>query len=276
MRADYHVHTDYSDDSWFLMPDVIETAIEKGFDEICITEHVDYGVKEDWTEDDDYIRGGNKIVKNVNYPLYFAEIEELQEKYKDQIVVKVGMEFGMQKHTIDQFQQLFDSYPFDFILLSIHQIDDQEFHLNQFQKGRTDYEIYERYYEEMKYLVENYQDYSVLAHMDLIRRYVDIEPDTFEDHKEIITDILKTVIENGKGIEINNSSVRYGVPGLTPSIEILKLYHALGGKIITIGSDSHNAEQMGAHYDEARQTLKDIGFTEYCTFDKMEPKFWPL
>ncbi|MGB7366155.1 PHP domain-containing protein, partial [Carnobacterium jeotgali] len=43
--ADYHVHSDYSDDSWYLMEDVVKDAIQLGLKEICFTDHVDYGVK---------------------------------------------------------------------------------------------------------------------------------------------------------------------------------------------------------------------------------------
>ena len=50
MRADYHVHTEFSDDSNYSMEEVIKDAITKGFDELCFTDHVDYGVKRDWDE----------------------------------------------------------------------------------------------------------------------------------------------------------------------------------------------------------------------------------
>ena len=45
MFADYHVHTEFSDDSVYPMEDVIRDAVEMGMEEICITDHVDYGVK---------------------------------------------------------------------------------------------------------------------------------------------------------------------------------------------------------------------------------------
>ena len=48
MFADYHVHTEFSDDSVYPMEEVVKDAIKLGMDEICFTDHVDYGVKEDW------------------------------------------------------------------------------------------------------------------------------------------------------------------------------------------------------------------------------------
>lgn len=273
MFIDYHVHCDYSDDSWYLMEDVIKDAIKLGLEEICFTDHVDYGVKPDWQAVDIFLPGKNQEVKNVHYELYMNDLKRLSEKYKHQIQIKTGLEFGMQMHTIPQFQKLYNRYEFDFILLSVHQVEDQEFWTGEFQKGRTHEESYDRYYDEMYQLISSYQDYSVLAHMDLIRRYLDKEVDMFSDNKEQIVRILKKVIADGKGIEVNTSSHRYGINGLTPSIEILKCYYELGGKIVTIGSDSHKPEHLGFHIEESKKILKEIGFSHFCTFEKMKPIF---
>ena len=70
--------------------------------------------------------------------------------------------------------------------------------------------------------------------------------------RDLITKILKTVIEDGKGIEVNTSSFRYGLTDLTPSRDVLRLYKELGGKIITIGSDSHQEEHLGHQIEEIK------------------------
>ena len=67
-------------------------------------------------------------------------------------------------------------------------------------KGRSQQECYERYYDEMYQLVTTYKEYSVLAHMDLIRRYLDKEKDAFEQTKEQIAEILKVVIKMAKAL----------------------------------------------------------------------------
>ena len=50
MFADYHVHTSYSDDSEYPMEEVVRDAVSLGLEEICFTDHVDYGVKRDWDD----------------------------------------------------------------------------------------------------------------------------------------------------------------------------------------------------------------------------------
>lgn len=283
MRADYHVHTEFSDDSNYPMEEVVKDAITKEFDELCFTDHVDYGIKKDWDEPGEmiYRKGGvgepeKMAVANVDYPVYYKKFQEMKKLYGDKISLKFGLEFGMQAHTIKKYEKLFARYPFDFIILSVHEVEDKEFWDQGFQKGRTQQEYNERYYEEMLYLVENYHNYSVLGHMDLITRYDKAGVYPFEKLKPILTKILKTVIADGKGIEVNTSSHRYGLKDLTPSRDILKLYKELGGKIITIGSDSHKPEHLGAFVDETKEELKALGFEEICTFDKMKPVYHKL
>lgn len=277
MIADYHMHTYYSDDSQYKMEEAVKKAIELGLNEICFTDHVDYGIK---LEHEDYMRLNEEErrnwVANVDYEHYFEEIHQLQVKYKDRITIKQGMEFGIQTHTIPAFQSLFNRYDFDFIILSCHQVEDKEFWTQDFQKGRSQQVYNERYYEEILNVIKVYKDYSVLGHLDLLKRY-DLKGEyPFEKTKEIITEILKIVIADKKGIEINTSSFYYGLNDLMPSKNILKLYHDLGGTILTIGSDSHKEEQVGAHIEEIHEELKKIGFKQICTFDKMKPIFHDL
>lgn len=276
MFADYHVHTEFSDDSVYPMEEVIRDAAAMGMDEICITDHVDYGIKEDWDCGKEIKYRNKEPLANVNYPKYIEAIGQMKERYGKQIKIRMGLEFGMQRHTILKFQSLFDRYPFDFIILSVHQVENKEFWNQEFQKGKSQQEYNERYYEEMLELVKNYKDYSVLGHMDLIARYDKKGLYPFEKVKPLITEILKIVIADGKGIEFNTSYHRYQLKDTTPSGEILKLYQSLGGTIVTIGSDSHKPEHLGAYFEEAGTLLRRTGFHAFCTYEKMKPVFHDL
>lgn len=290
MFADYHIHTYYSDDSTYPMEQVVKDAISKGITDLCFTDHVDYGIKEDTDKLSPEqrqelklkIQNPNVPQYNVDYPAYVAEYQDLKEKYADKINLKLGMEFGLQIHTIPQYQKLFNSYPFDFIIMSCHQVENKEFWTQEFQQGRSQDEYNQRYYDEILAQVKNYHDYSVLGHLDLIARYDKAGIYPCAKIQDKIAEILKIVIADGKGIELNTSSVRYkihnaqGEQELTPSREILALYKELGGRIITVGSDSHKPEHLGAYITEQRQELLKLGFKEICTFEKMQPIFHKL
>lgn len=276
MLADYHVHTEFSDDSNYPMEQVIKDAIDMNMDEICFTDHVDYGIKDDWDSPTPILYRGEEPLANVDYPVYVSKIRELQETYAGRITIKMGLEFGMQVHTIPKYEALFDRYPFDFIILSVHQVEDQEFWMQDFQRGRSQKEYNERYYEELLHLVKAYDNYSVLGHMDLITRYDTCGVYPFEKIKPLVSEILQIVISNGKGLEFNTSYHRYGLQDTTPCAEILKLYQKMGGRIITIGSDSHKPAHLGAYFEEAKQLLRSLGFGHFCTYDKMRPIYHAL
>ncbi|MCD8223256.1 MAG: histidinol-phosphatase HisJ family protein [Clostridiales bacterium] len=276
MFADYHVHTYYSDDSTYPMEDVVKDAIGMGMEEICFTDHVDYGIKVDWDWGQEIKYRNGDPFANVDYPRYMAEIAQMKTTYGDKIRIRTGLEFGMQMHTIPLYEKLFSRYPFDFIILSVHQVEDKEFWTQDFQRGRTQQEYNERYYEEMLNLVKSYKNYSVLGHMDLIARYDNAGVYPFEKIHPVVEKILKTVIADGKGIELNTSSHRYGLKDSQPCMEILKLYRDLGGRILTIGSDSHAPSHLGAYIREDSLVLKELGFRYFCTYENMEPVFHAL
>ena len=289
MYADYHLHSEFSDDSRESMENQIARAIELGLDEMCFTDHVDYGIKKDWNDPGGIQwRGGDGLsssaedkapLANVNYPEYFAKLLRMRATYGSRISIRSGLEFGIQSITVEQYEKLFAQYrnELDFVLFSMHQVNNQEFWNQQFQEGKTQQEYNELYYREILKTMKLFQNYSVLAHLDLLVRYDKAGIYPFEKVQDIIAEILKQAITDGKGIEVNTSSWHYGLSDTQPSRKILKLYKDLGGKIITVGSDAHSTKYLADHIKDAYAILKDeIGFTEITTFDHMKPVFHTL
>lgn len=276
MFIDYHVHTEFSDDSVYPMESVVKDAIAMNMDELCFTDHVDYGIKDDWDSGKPIVYRDDAPFANVDYPRYIAEIDRMRRLYGDKISLKTGLEFGIQTHTIPLYETLFHRYNFDFIILSIHQAEDKEFWTQDFQQGRTQREYNERYYQEILDVMRLYKDYSILGHLDLITRYDKQGIYPFEKVKTMIAEILRLAIADGKGIELNTSYHRYGLQDSTPSKDILRLYRDLGGEIITIGSDSHKPEHLGAYIQEGKTLLKELGFQNFCTFEQMKAVFHKL
>jgi len=282
MLADYHLHCELSDDSEERMEDQIEQGIKLGLDEMCFTDHVDYGIKRDWTDDvewrDAFEHGAwhHQALANVNYPEYFSKLTRMQKTYGDKISIKKGLELGIQTITIDQYEQLYADWAdeLDFVLLSMHQVDNLEFWNQGFQRGRTQEEFRTRYLEEILAVQKRFKHYSVLAHLDLLTRYDQCGPYPFEKERDLYAEILRQAISDGKGIEMNTSSWHYGLSDTSPSRDILRLYKDLGGTVVTIGSDAHSTAYLGDHLKDAQDILKnEIGIEVICTFDKMVPTF---
>lgn len=257
MIADYHLHTAFSDDSQYPMEEEIRQAIRVGIDEICFTEHTDYGIPRYQICDD---------------AAYRKEFERCKLLYGDKIRMKFGMEFGMQTHSIPEFRKMFERNRFDFVILSCHQVDSKEFWTQEYQRGKTQREYNRGYYQEIYAVMQQYKDYSVLGHLDAIKRYDRNGEYPFEEVSDLITDILKLAIQDGKGIEVNTSCFRYGLSDLTPARDIIRLYRELGGEIITVGSDSHAKEHVGCQIRYVYDELKKMGFDGFYIFTEMKPE----
>ena len=209
--------------------------------------------------------------------LKVLEKERKRRKNPYKIKIKKGIELGLQPHLIDRYSNEMKNNQFDFIICSQHAIDKNDLYYDEYFKDKTQQKSYEIYYKTFYDIVKNFDDYSVLGHLDLIKRYGPYENSLGDSlFMDIIEAILKEVISKNKGIEINTSCFRYELPDLTPSRRIISLYKDLGGEIITTGSDAHCPSFITCKFDYIQSYLKDMGFKYICTFDNLKPNFIKL
>lgn len=256
---DYHIHSNFSADCETPMEDTIKQAIAKGYTDICFTEHIDYDYPDPTIEFE------------LDISRYSEKIQEMNIVYGDAIQIHKGVEIGLQPHLLSRYEQLMNEETFDFVLCSIHTVQKQGLHARDLFKGRTVEEAFRLYYEDLLYCVQRFTNYDVLAHIDLVKRYTDKA--SADQCLDLIEKIFKTIIPQGKGIEINTSSYRYGLQYSMPSSDILALYKSCGGSIITLGSDSHVSETIGYKFEESIALLKDLGFDTIATYENRKPTY---
>ncbi|WP_455137751.1 histidinol-phosphatase HisJ family protein [Thermophilibacter sp.] len=278
MLADYHVHTGFSDDSTYPLQRVARDAVRLNLDEVCFTEHVDYGVKPDWDQPATARFEDGRPVTNCPYEPYLAELERVRGELGGKITLRAGLELGVQTTTLDENRALLERLAgrLDFVICSVHQVGDLEFWNGAFQEGRTQDQIHRAYYEELLGVVEAFDGWSVLGHLDLIRRYDPYAREAgaypFARVRDLVAEILRRAIEKDRGIEVNTSGIRYGLGDFQPSREVLALYRDLGGRVVTVGSDSHKPEHLGSYLRLAYRELEELGFAGVCTFEHGEPE----
>lgn len=260
---DYHMHSDFSADCSVSTEDMVIGAIEKGLKKICFTEHIDYEYP-----DKDFIF-------EFDLQAYDVKIQELQEKYHGQIQIHKGIELGLQPYLLPRYEQLMQEETFDFTICSIHTVDKKGLHFGELFMDRSIDEAYQTYYEELLYCVKNFKHFNILGHIDLVKRYT-IDNQSTNNFHGIITEIFNEIIPAGQGIELNTSGVRYGLPGGMPSDDLLKLYKACGGEIITLGSDAHRTSELAFQFKESLELIQSIGFKYITTFKQGEPTFHPI
>ena len=112
--------------------------------------------------------------------------------------------------------------------------------------------------------------YNVLGHLTLPLRYLNELRGfhlTFDAYEKEVEEIFRSLIERGRGIELNTNRGNDPLPGE----KWLKMYRRLGGEIITLGSDAHDTANIGCAIRERQELLKQCGFEKFCTFEKMKP-----
>lgn len=260
---DYHVHTSYSSDCSEKMEEIIKEAIEKNIKEIAFTDHIDYDFP------------GEYIDFDVNYDEYVEVLSRFKKQYGKEINLKLGVEIGYQDHIEEKIEKLLSKYPFDFVIMSFHTADRKDLVNGDFFEEKTKKEAYRRYFENVLNGVKKYKNYDVIGHLDFIQRYGGYEDKSisYQEYSDIIDEILKQIIKDGKGIEINTSGIRYGLNKTNPGIDIVKRYVELGGEIITIGSDSHQKSDLAFKFEDVYKKLKEVGLKNISVFNKRKVEF---
>lgn len=263
MRADVHMHSTFSHDSDTSPEGMVQGAIAKGLEMICFTDHFDK---------DNCAWGPEDIFDPEEY---FRVMEPLREKYKDQIDMRIGVEIGMQPYLEPFFKEFVNQYPFDFVIGSVHAVRRSDIAFGEIFKCHTDEEVYRMTLEETLEDVQKYEDFDVLGHIDYMTRYGQEREKQYSYRKyaDIIDEILRVVIQKGRGIELNTAGLKYGLPYAHPHPDVLKRYRELGGEIITVGADGHKPEHIAYDFNKVEEILDSCGFKYYTEFLKRKPTF---
>jgi len=267
--TDYHTHSHFSGDCDTPTVQMIEKAISLGMTHLCFTEHLDL----------DYpVREGENLNFDLDTPKYREEFLSLKNKYSNSIQLLWGVELGLQNHIYPPLHKYVQENPFDFVIASSHLCGSSDPYYPDFFEGKNEDEVYALYFSSILENVQNFTDYDVYGHLDYIVRYGPTKDArySYEKYRDIYDPILKTIIENGKGIELNTGGIKYGLKELHPCTAVLKRYKELGGEIITIGSDAHKPENLLHHFSRAKAVLEECGFKYYTIFEKREPQFISL
>lgn len=273
--ADFHTHCLFSTDSDAEPEAMAAAAQSRGLSYLCFTDHMDFN----------YPGSSKEQTLFVFSPeAYFKRLQPLQEEQSvSPLKVRIGIELGLLPHRPDlvtQQRKLLSDHPFDFVLASIHLLDGKDPYYEDYWKGITKETALARYFDTMLSSITEATDFDSLAHLDYIIRYIPAFAGTknyrYSDYKDVLDEILRFLIAEGKALEINTKGLAAGLGCFHPSLEVLAHYHELGGELLTIGSDAHEPAAIAAGYEKTRELLLSLGFTSYCVFTKRKGEMFVL
>ncbi len=260
---DFHVHTCFSYDGSVPLSAWVSEAQEKGLQGICFTDHMEmFHNMPEWATP-------------LDIPAYRAAFEA--EKARSPIPLFFGMELGMQAGFAKGAAAKAAEGAFDFVIASLHLFNGRDPYYEDLSLEMDRESIIDLMISETMAALEDLECFSVLGHLDYIFKHHPAKPRALDyaEAPEKLDALLLSLIQKGKGIEVNTSG--YGHTGSSmPGRSIVKRYRELGGEIVTLGSDSHRAGELGRDFRETMDMLAASGFRYYTYFQHMEPYFLPI
>ena len=271
IKADQHTHSYFSTDSEATSESMMQGAIEKGLTHLTLTDHMDL----------DY-PGTTKEEPLFEFDVekYFTALTPLKEKYKDTLYLGIGIELGLRPGRADlnaQMHQLLTGHSFDFVLGSVHLLDNDDPYYKSYWQGRTAKDILCKYFNDMLTSIQEYDNFDSLGHLDYLIRYIPPycgrKTYSYKEYAEVIDEIFKLLISKNKALEINTAGLIKGLPCFHPKLNVLKRYLELGGELLTIGSDGHSPDKIATEFAKTEELLKSCGVKGYYVYKNRKPGF---
>jgi histidinol-phosphatase (PHP family) len=265
--VDYHVHTDISEDSTASMRSMVDAEAAAGVRVMCFTNHCDL-VR--WQDDQPNPRC--RVITEESA----SQLAALRAEGELPIEVRVGLELAEGHRDAALAAALAADARLDFVLGSLHILPGYgDLYWQHYTTCAQCERLFDLYLDELQHVAE-LDFYDVLAHLGYGRRYmcrdgVDAAL-TLERFGGKIERLLRTVIDKGRGLEVNCSGLRDGC-GPFPSEEILLLYRSLGGETVTLGSDAHSPGDAAKGLTQGVEVLRRCGFDRVAVFRGRKPDY---
>lgn len=240
--VDYHVHSNFSCDGRFTVFEMCRRAVDLKIAEIGFSEHVDFDPRNRW-------------FGFFNYGEYTSEIESARETFKDQLIVRKGVEIDYQHYFESGIERWLRGKEFDFTIGSVHYLN-HEFICRPLVARRDLRELYAVYFGEVERSVESGL-FDVVGHLDLIGRYIGnrrSELDSF-NFWERAKAVLEKIVAGNLYLEINSKGLREECGDTMPGRKLIDAFIRSGGKLVSLGSDAHSTNEISNGIEEIQDFL---------------------
>lgn len=251
MNFDYHMHTNLTDGA-NSHEEMILSAIEKGFDEIGFSDHFCIRQRVNWAVNTEGIADLEK------------KIRDMREKFGSRINILFGLETDYFSDWEDELKKALRLYDFDYVIGSVHFLDDWNYDTDKsrYAEFKPDY-LYEWYFAELHKAVKSGL-FDYMAHPDLIKKHR-IWPE--KSKTNLYRETAKLFASSGVAFEVNTSGIDRPCGEFFPGKELLSEFFKAGVPV-TLGSDSHKAEQIGRYFENAKKVLIETGYKTIVRFKK--------
>ncbi len=262
--VDYHVHTKRCGHAGGKDRQYIERAIALGLNELGFADHVprfyepptpqkvnERGMA--WCDLDEYIR----------------TMTDFKQEYQGDISLKLGLEVDYVPGWEREIERIGGNYPWDYLIGSVHFFPEWNYGYIARETEHGPEEIFPLYFQRVAEAAESHL-FDTLGHIDLPKRTFQrlASPVMAELHRELAARLGKA----DAVIELNTYGIRgskLSNVGLYPDRALLLLCQQAGVRV-TLGSDAHRPQDVGADFETAVRLLETCGFDEIVTYQKRQ------
>jgi histidinol-phosphatase (PHP family) len=260
---DQHLHSWFSVDSDADPAENVRQALQRGLAGLSITDHFDTNPAE------------HHLCK-YDYDRLAETVAALRSEFGDRIFIGHGIEVCYQPEQMHWVLPFLEARRFDVVLLSVHWFGGRALHFPEHWGGLDTASGTKAYLatvlDAARFALElksqGRKPFDVLGHLDLVKRYTKRYYGSFEvrSERETIDEILRTCLAADLIPEVNLSSLRQSLPEPMPADWVVRRYAELGGEAMSLGSDAHSPEHVGASIPEGMAMLKREGIRRLAVF----------
>ena len=261
MLCNLHTHTTFCD-GHDTAEEMVKVAIEKGFSTLGFSGH---GFT---TTEEDYCMQDTKA--------YMNEIFRLKAAYADKIEIYCGVEE-------DASYPISNRSAFEYILGSSHYltIDGTTYSIDEsldafklcLKKMDGDYiKLADAYYDAFCRYIFTYKP-DIIGHFDLITKYDERLGHPFQNdrnYQQLASSYIAKAAQSGAFFELNTGALARGHRSTPYPAEPLLYTLKKNEAKLVLNSDCHRANMLDYYFHEARDLLRDIGFTHIYGFSHGE------
>lgn len=252
--GDTHSHSLCSPDGHNTVLEMARAGRAAGLTHLCLTDHCDLVT----------LQGQPSYT--YDWAPYNAAIAEARAALPDGLTLRQGLELGeAYENPAAARAILADAPQLDFVIGSVHNYRSMkaktDFYYADYPDADACVRTLDDYLGSLELLAGMPDCYDALGHIIYPLRYMTAHPDprvtlTQGPNLERVAEILRTNAQNGKAMEINTWRGRT-VAEWEP---LLRLYRALGGEFVTVGSDAHTTAHIAKGVSEAYALIAACGF----------------
>jgi histidinol-phosphatase (PHP family) len=248
---DAHLHTELSPDSAVPLELYAAQAAERGVREIAITDHLDF-------------MPGAPAYQYTSYKHREQVVRDAAERWAGKVTIRFGVELTYESRYQDQIREHLATHSYDYSIGSVHGMSDGPYdrsRLASFVAGKSLAEATAPYFAEVAAAIRSGL-FDTLGHLDMIKRWLVpwFSAADFAAIPEVYEPLLVALVEGGTALEVNASGLRHPTGETYPGPWVVARFRELGGRRVTVGSDSHLPNCFAFGIEEACEIVAAAGF----------------